>query len=95
MVFLCVGTKNYILGYVTFEEYLLGVILVVCLEVIGLWHDRTISSKPVVFFRRQGYDGAPIRKDLGQLSCGSLLEDFYLRVSWRTPMCYFFIFMKV
>ncbi|XP_073107859.1 uncharacterized protein [Elaeis guineensis] len=61
-----------------------------CLEATELWCDRTMSSKPTIFLGRQGCDGAPIRKDLGQLLYGSPLEDFYFGVSWRTPTCHFF-----
>ena len=77
------------------EEYLLGVILMVSLKATELWCDCTTSSKPAMFWRRQGCDSIPVRKDLGQLSCGSPLEDFYFGVSWRTPTCHFFIFIKV
>ena len=79
----------------TSEDYLLGIILVARLKVTGLWCDRDASSKPAVFFRGQGCDSASGGKNFDHLSCGSLLEDFYLRVLWRTPMCHFFILVKV
>ena len=95
MIFPCVGAKNQILDYKTYEEYLLGVILVVNLEATGLWYNRSLSSKPTVFLRRQDYDGAPVRKDLSQLLCGSPLEGFYFGVSWRSPTYHIIILMKV
>ena len=65
LVFLCVGAQNQILDCETSEEYLFSVILVASLKAIELWHDCSLSSKLIVFLRRQGCGGAPIRKDLG------------------------------
>ena len=79
----------------TSEEYLLSIILVLRLKVTGLWCNHDASSKPAIFFMGQGCDSASVGKDLGHLLCGSSLEDFYLRVSWRTPMCHFFNLVKV
>ena len=67
------------------KEYLFGVILVAISKVTGLWCDRDVSSKPVVFLRRQGCGSTLVRKDFGQLSCRSPLERFYFGVSWRSP----------
>ena len=64
----------------TSEECLLDAILVARSKATELWHDHDASSKPAVFLRRPGCGSAPVGKDLGQLSCESPLEDFYLRV---------------
>ena len=68
------------------KEYLLDIILVVRSKASELWYNRDVSLKPVVFFRRQGCGYTPDGKDLGQLLCGSPLENFYLGVLWRKPM---------
>ena len=81
MAFPYVEAKNQILDCMISEEYLLGVILVVGSKVTRLWHDRDVSLKPVVFLRRQGCGSALIGKGLGQVLCGSPLEEFYLGVS--------------
>ena len=79
----------------TSEECLLSIVLLVRSKATELWCDRDASSKLAVFLRRQGCGSAPVGKDFGQLSCESPLEDLYLGVLWRTPMCCLFILVKV
>ena len=95
LVFSYVRAQNQILCCETFEEYLLGIILVVRLKVIGLWCDCFSSSKLAVFLKRQGCGSAPVRKDLGQLLCGSPLEGFYFGVLQRSPTCHIIFLVKV